>query len=70
MTTLLEHGQPGVLDRATLEAYSRDLSRAVLSIICTTTGRERTPDERARLDALVREIHRVRSDLRTAHHHA
>jgi hypothetical protein len=66
VTTLLEHGQRRVLDRETLEAYSRDLTRAVLSIICTTTGRQRTPDERARLDALVREIHRVRSDLRAA----
>ena len=69
MTTVLEHGQSGVLDRATLEAYSRDLTRAALSIICTTTGRKRTSDERARLDALVRQIHRVRGDLRTARHH-
>jgi hypothetical protein len=53
-------------DRATLEAYRRDLTRAVLSIICSTTGRPRTPDECARLDALVREIERVRSDLRTS----
>ena len=61
MTTVLEHDERRSADRRTLEAEQRDLSRAVLSLICSTTGRRRTPEERARLVDLVREIARVRS---------
>lgn len=65
MVSVRERQRVRYTDRPTLEAYQRDLSRGVLSIICSSTGRRRTPDECARLDALVREIDRVRSDLRT-----
>jgi hypothetical protein len=51
---------------ATLDEHRRELTRRVLSIICRTTGRRRTPDECADLDALVRDIHQVRNDLRNA----
>jgi hypothetical protein len=61
-----EREQSPTADYATLEQHRRDLSRGVLSLICSTTGRHRTPDECARLDALVREIDRVRNDLRNA----
>jgi hypothetical protein len=66
VVSVRERDQLQIADGTTLEAYRRDLSRGVLSIICTTTGRRRTPEECARLDALVREIDRVRSDLRHA----
>jgi hypothetical protein len=58
----LNRSQPA--DLATLEEHRRTLLRGVLSLICTTTGRPRTPDECARLDELVREIERVRADMR------
>ena len=64
MSTLLAHDEHRVLDRATLESYRRDLTRALVTLICATTGRRRTSDERARLDALGREIVRVRHELR------
>jgi hypothetical protein len=51
-------------DLATLEEHRRNLLRSVLSLICTTTGRQRTPAECARLDELVHEIERVRADMR------
>jgi hypothetical protein len=52
-------------DVATLEEHRRTLLRSVLSLICTTTGRPRTPDECAQLDELVRQIECVRADMRT-----
>jgi hypothetical protein len=64
VTSVRERNRLQPPDLATLEAHRRDLSRGVLSLICSTTGRGRTPDERARLDALVREIERVRTDMR------
>jgi hypothetical protein len=54
------------LDPRTLEARERDLTRGVLSIICRTTGRRRTPDECRHLDALVDEIRAVRHARREA----
>jgi hypothetical protein len=64
VTSVRERNRLRPPDLATLEEHQRDLSRGVLSLICTTTGRRRTPDERARLDSLVREIERVRTDMR------
>jgi hypothetical protein len=54
------------LDPTALEARERDLTRGVLSLICRTTGRRRTPDESRDLDALVGEIHVVRHARREA----
>jgi hypothetical protein len=54
------------LDPRALEARERDLMRGVLSLICRSTGRRRTPDECRDLDALVREIHDVRHARREA----
>jgi hypothetical protein len=54
------------LDPSALEARERDLTRGVLSLICRTTGRRRTPDESRDLDALVGEIHVVRHARREA----
>jgi hypothetical protein len=68
--TLLEHDEPRLADRMSLEAQRRELSRSVLSLVCQTTGRRRSPEERARLAALVREIDRVRGELRRAGPHA
>jgi hypothetical protein len=64
MSTLLAHDEHRALDPATLESYRRDLTRALVSLLCTSTGRSRTSDEQARLDALGREIVRVRHELR------
>jgi hypothetical protein len=58
-----------ILDPMALEARERDLTRGVLSIICRTTGRRRTPDERRSLDALVGEIRDVRHARREAARH-
>jgi hypothetical protein len=55
-----------VLDPRALEARERDLTRSVLSLICQTTGRRRTPDEAHSLDALVGEIRVVRHARREA----
>jgi hypothetical protein len=55
-----------VADPRALEARERDLTRGVLSLICRTTGRRRTPDEARSLDALVREIRDVRLARREA----
>jgi hypothetical protein len=66
MSTVRVRDDCGSTDYATLETQRRELSRRVLSLICSTTGRQRTPDERARLEALVQEIDRVRHDLRDA----
>ena len=49
-----------------LEAQQRTLTRDILSLICATTGRQRTADERSRLEALTREVDRVRQDRREA----
>jgi hypothetical protein len=54
------------LDPQLLEARERDLNRGVLSVICRSTGRARTPDECRDLDALVGEIRRVRTERREA----
>ena len=58
--------EPSTQDPRTLEARERDLTRNVLSIICRTTGRRRTPDECRDLDALVVEIRDVRHARREA----
>jgi hypothetical protein len=50
----------------TLEARERDLTRRVLSLICRSTGRRRTPDECRHMDALVHEIQCVRHARREA----
>jgi hypothetical protein len=70
VTTLLEHPEPRIADRVVLEARRQELTRSVLSLVCQTTGRKRSPEERARLAALVGEIDRVRGDLRRAGLHA
>ena len=58
------------LDPTALEARrERDLTRGVLSLICRTTGRRRTPDECRHLDALVGEIRDVRHARREAARH-
>jgi hypothetical protein len=53
-------------DPRALEARERDLTRGLLSIICRSTGRRRTPDEARTLDALVGEIRDVRHARREA----
>ena len=53
-------------DSNALEARERDLTRGVLSLICRTTGRRRTPDECRSLDALISEIRDVRHARREA----
>jgi hypothetical protein len=53
-------------DPKVLEARERDLTRGVLSLICRTTGRRRTPDECRHLEALVGEIRDVRHARREA----
>lgn len=55
-----------VLDPRALEARERDLTRGVLSLICQTTGRRRTPEEHRLLDTLVKEIRDVRVARREA----
>jgi hypothetical protein len=64
--TMLATDQTDVLDPRTLEARERDLTRGVLSLICRSTGRRRTPEERRDLDALVGEIRLVRHARREA----
>ncbi len=54
------------LDQRALEARERDLTRGLVSLICRTTGRRRTPDESKHLDALVDEIRDVRHARREA----
>ena len=53
-----------------LEARERDLTRRVLSVVCRSTGRRRTPDECRHLDALVRAIQGVRHARREAARHS
>jgi len=54
------------LDPSALEARERDLTRGVLSLICQTTGRRRTPEEARLVEALVSEIRVVRHARREA----
>jgi hypothetical protein len=63
---MLAGSQTEMLDPAALEARERDLTRGVLSLICRTTGRRRTPAECRALDALVGEIREVRHARREA----
>ena len=60
------HDEIKFSDPQALEAQQRALTRGVLSLICSTTGRIPTPDERGRLEALTREIDRVRQHRRDA----
>jgi hypothetical protein len=53
-------------DPRALEARERDLTRGVLSLICRSSGRRRTPDESRDLDELVVEIRQVRHERREA----
>ena len=55
---MLAENQLETLDPRTLEARSAISHRGVLSLICRSTGRRRTPDERRHLDVLVGEIPR------------
>ena len=55
-----------LLDPIALEERERDLTRGMLSLICQTTGRRRTPEEARLIDALVSEIRDVRSARREA----
>jgi hypothetical protein len=63
------HSAPA-LESRDLEARERILARRVLSLICRSTGRRRTPDECRHLDALVHEIHCVRDARREAARHS
>lgn len=58
-----------LLDPVALEARERDLTRGMLSLICQSTGRRRTPQERRLIDALVSEIRDVRNARREAARH-
>jgi hypothetical protein len=58
-----------VLDPFALEERERDLTRGMLSLICQSTGRRRTPQEARLIDALVTEIRGVRSARREAARH-
>ena len=55
-----------VLDSRALEARERDLTRGVLSLICQSTGRRRTPEEARLIDTLIGEIRGVRTARREA----
>jgi hypothetical protein len=66
MPTMLAENKIETLDSRTLEARERDLTRGVLSLICRSTGRRRTPDECRHLDVLVDEIRDVRHARREA----
>ena len=63
---MLAGSETETLDPRMLEAHERDLTRNVLSLICRTTGRRRTPEERRDLDTLVGEIRDVRHARREA----
>jgi hypothetical protein len=58
-----------LLDPVALEERERDLTRGMLSLICQSTGRRRTPQEARLIDALVSEIRDVRTARRAAAHH-
>jgi hypothetical protein len=57
--------EPGDLPEH-LEARQRALHQRVLSLICRSTGRRRTPEELRTLDELRRELHDVRAARRRA----
>ena len=61
---------PSASESKHLEARERDLTRRVLSVICRSSGRRRTPDESRHLDALVHEIHCVRHARREVARHS
>ena len=65
-TPMLAEIQIDTQDPRTLEQREHDLTRSVLSLICRTTGRRRTPDECHDLDLLVGEIRHVRHARREA----
>ena len=56
-------------DPIALEARERDLTRGMLSLICQSTGRRRTPQEARLIDALASEIRGVRHARREAIRH-
>jgi hypothetical protein len=62
--------ETGASQSRDLEARERDLTRRVLSVVCRSSGRRRTPDECRHLDALVLEIHGVRHARREAARHS
>jgi hypothetical protein len=66
--TMREGSLGPTMDPTTLEAWERDLTRRLLSLICRTTGRRRTREESRHLDALVGQIHDVRHARRDAAH--
>lgn len=70
MISVCERERSPVADVATLDAYKRVLLRRVVSLICSTTGRRRTPDEDVRMELLVREIDHVRGQMRSAYSRA
>jgi hypothetical protein len=55
-----------MVDPRALEARELDLTRGVLSLICQTTGRRRTPEEARLIDTLIGEIRGVRTARREA----
>jgi hypothetical protein len=63
---MLVRNEIGTLDPRVLAAREQDLIRDLLSVICRTTGRRRTPDECRHLDVLVSEIRDVRLARREA----
>ena len=63
---MLTRNEIDTLDPKALESREQDLTRGVLSLICRTTGRTRTPAECRHLEALVDEIRDVRSARREA----
>ncbi len=58
-----------LLDPVALEERERDLTRGMLSLICQSTGRRRSPQEARLIDALVSEIRQVRVARRDAARH-
>ncbi|HEY3670058.1 MAG TPA: hypothetical protein VGN51_03920 [Acidimicrobiia bacterium] len=63
---MLAGNQIDTVNPRSLEARERDLTRGLLSLICRSTGRRRTPDECRHLDVLVSEIRDVRHARREA----
>jgi hypothetical protein len=63
---MLAGNQIDTLNPRSLEARERDLTRGLLSLICRSTGRRRTPDECRHLGVLVSEIRDVRHARREA----
>jgi hypothetical protein len=63
---MLVRNEIDTLEPRVLATREQDLTRDLLSLICRTTGRRRTPDEMRHLDALVSEIRDVRHARREA----